>query len=1063
MLFGATAIMAQEAPLPMSDDGYFLVSTAKELQRAVKSDLSTDGSISYSKIRLTADIYLSEIPEGTLNNTFSGTIDGLYTYTDANGVEKRNGYTIYGGHENELNEEKLRKCSYLFTNLRSATFQNVRFKNIYEESKDHDNQGIIAQQAWDSHFNLVCVDSCSVFCDDSYAGILLGRAERCVFETVCNSFSDVKVYGEYAGGFVGYSKNCQFYTCTTSKGTSVFADGNNWDNHAYCGGFTGYSVDDKFNSCTNTALVGAAQCQVGGFAGQSEHSDFYNCKNIGMVCHTGEGTFDKMRKDERFRLKEIKIAYDDKPAAFVGSMISGFILGTPAGMLGWLDLVGAAAVMATTGAWVILAAALVGGAIGTYIFLGDDEVGGICGLANGGTFEMCGNFASLRCRDDNGGGIVGLGYGVTINNCFSSGEVTFDEESKGGAIIGNAQADKNDSNKKTKVTNCCANIAYHLIGNDKGLDPASGNNYRLSDNGKTERTWCEEAVSENDMKSGLVAYWLNQSPENRVLKPWRQKLTCDPNNPNDTIIDLVPSLVQEHPVITMEDLGYTEISDAAQLMAFAEDVNNGNHFARAILTNDINMAGIDNFEPIGMDHPRWQFRGIFDGKGHKISGLKYTSDMPAGLFGSLHANAEIRNVVIDEDCEFTNTGDEGAGGIVGRVDINWKWGNVFIENCANYADINVINHGGGILGRVSTRNTDDNVKVYVNNCYNMGTITAGNGNSGLLCGYMKHTGVVSNSWSYGELKTASTTYPFSIENPKGGEHEHFAGYDWKIDLNNCFTFISEDKVDMWQRSKGQAGVTDFPDSTFLTSGTFVYLLNGQTNNPDSLLTWQQNLGSYPELGNKGLYHSRSVSSEYGTVCLPYALMSSDDIRYYTFRTVKEEDGSVDLVFEYTDKVAAAQPALFRVKSTGEVNFSDASESQASYMFRTYDPDGTKDWEMLGTFTQQVFDGTDAESIYYISGGKIKNAKKVTIAPFRAYISGLGIDELNLSAGGNANVRIVIEDEDGEVTAIQMINDDDALSYDNDNFGGKTYSVMGTEVGEGYRGVVIRNGKKYIRK
>ena len=94
------------------------------------------------------------------------------------------------------------------------------------------------------------------------------------------------------------------------------------------------------------------------------------------------------------------------------------------------------------------------------IHAGDDEVGGISGLAQGGTFERCQNYGELKCKDDNLGGIVGLGQGVTINNCFNSGEFVPDEWDVTGTILGKAEPNKDDNNKKCKVTNCLSTNAY---------------------------------------------------------------------------------------------------------------------------------------------------------------------------------------------------------------------------------------------------------------------------------------------------------------------------------------------------------------------------------------------------------------------------------------------------------------------------------------------------------------------------------------------------------------------------------------------------------------------------
>lgn len=64
--------------------------------------------------------------------------------------------------------------------------------------------------------------------------------------------------------------------------------------------------------------------------------------------------------------------------------------------------------------------------------------------------------------------------------------------------------------------------------------------------------------------------------------------------------------------------------------------------------------------------------------------------------------------------------------------------------------------------------------------------------------------------------------------------------------------------------------------------------------------------------------------------------------------------------------------------------------------------------------------------------------------------------------GYANIRFVLEEANGETNAIHLIDggENSMLRYTNSC---KAYSLMGTEVGEGYRGIVIRNGKKVLVK
>lgn len=83
---------------------------------------------------------------------------------------------------------------------------------------------------------------------------------------------------------------------------------------------------------------------------------------------------------------------------------------------------------------------------------------------------------------------------------------------------------------------------------------------------------------------------------------------------------------------------------------------------------------------------------------------------------------------------------------------------------------------------------------------------------------------------------------------------------------------------------------------------------------------------------------------------------------------------------------------------------------------------------------------------------MKNAHKVTIAPTRAYFVGPSIEELTGNGGelSTSRLSIVI---DGEESGLQLVINDAVPGP-----GSKSYTLFGTEAGEGYQGIVIRNGK-----
>ncbi len=110
-----------------------------------------------------------------------------------------------------------------------------------------------------------------------------------------------------------------------------------------------------------------------------------------------------------------------------------------------------------------------------------------------------------------------------------------------------------------------------------------------------------------------------------------------------------PAHADDTPV--KNDSNYYEISTAAQLKWFAEQVNAKNPGINALLTADIDLSTLeeDYWTPIGdgKTDVNLLYQGVFDGNNHVISGLKVRPCLQSGLFGYTNG-ATIRNVVVQQ-------------------------------------------------------------------------------------------------------------------------------------------------------------------------------------------------------------------------------------------------------------------------------------------------------------------------------------------------------------------------------------------------------------------------------
>ena len=150
---------------------------------------------------------------------------------------------------------------------------------------------------------------------------------------------------------------------------------------------------------------------------------------------------------------------------------------------------------------------------------------------------------------------------------------------------------------------------------------------------------------------------------------------------------------------TAEDLGYIydsntktyTVYNADGLMNVAELVNGGKTDINITLDKNIDLTG-KGWTPIGTDYDN-SYTGTFDGGGHTITGLTFTTnDEYAGLFGWLNRAGTVKNVVM-EGVQITS--NMIYGGSIGGV-VGYGWGT--IENCSVSGSVSGTVYVGGVVG-----------------------------------------------------------------------------------------------------------------------------------------------------------------------------------------------------------------------------------------------------------------------------------------------------------------------------------------------------------------------------
>ena len=167
---------------------------------------------------------------------------------------------------------------------------------------------------------------------------------------------------------------------------------------------------------------------------------------------------------------------------------------------------------------------------------------------------------------------------------------------------------------------------------------------------------------------------------------------------------------------------------------------------------------------------------------------------------------------------------------------------------------------------------------------------------------------------------------------------------------------------------------------------------------------------------KGASYSRTLSGNWGTLCLPFAFAPKDiaDATFYELSSVS--DDNVMHFSEVTTTVDAYTPIIFNGKDGTTYNFRTDEI--------TFEAPGTGDLEkaevggfiMKGTVSRKVINAADdASNTYWYVGSDDKYHQAtgtLTVAPYRSYFTA----SASASANGVRAYSIVIGDND-EATAI----------------------------------------------
>lgn len=201
-------------------------------------------------------------------------------------------------------------------------------------------------------------------------------------------------------------------------------------------------------------------------------------------------------------------------------------------------------------------------------------------------------------------------------------------------------------------------------------------------------------------------------------------------------------------------------------------------------------------------------------------------------------------------------------------------------------------------------------------------------------------------------------------------------------------------------------------------------------------------------------YERVMANAWGTICLPYETKSGGNVQFYVLSSVDAENGK--MYFDKVDGLKAGEAGIYKKTGGSHVEMTASNVEVPVMTEAAVTETAASNFTMKGCLKETRFEGLDPnsdEGIYYIKSNKFLRGNGILTMPaFRAYFIAENV------AGAKFDIS---DEEDGndQVTRVQggLQTLDSRLSA------GQMYNLQGMQITETESGIVISNGKKYLKR